>query len=124
MKYFMIVALLVLISCSKMGDEKLDTGIEQGWNVPNEDIVGSLHPFPLIIEPVLSTVGAVVNLSDDAIVAVVYFNDQITIYPLSYVHQYEVINDKIGDVIFAITFCPITQSVICVNRTKKNSILN
>ncbi|HIP49699.1 MAG TPA: DUF3179 domain-containing protein [Lutibacter sp.] len=124
MKYFAIIILFGFLACSKYQDNKPNTIIQEGWSVSEDELVGSLDPFPLIIEPNLSNVSDILSLSDDASVAIVYFNDQVNIYPLSYIHRFEVINDRINDKRFAITFCPITQSVICVNNEEQNSFLS
>jgi len=123
-KYFFIIILFNLVACSKSEDNKPNTLIQDGWSVPKDELVGSLNPFPLILEPNLSNVSDVLSLVDDASVVIVYFNNQVNIYPLSYIHKYEVINDRIGDKRFAITFCPITQSVICINTEEETNFLS
>lgn len=117
--------LSIIISCStEPNDSSLNSGTDpNAWTIPSGNIVtGAFNLFPLVENPSYSKVGEV-NISDDALVAVIHFNDEIRVYPYQYIALYESVNDNLHGNNFAITYCPITKSALCYNRTFENETL-
>ncbi len=109
----------MLISCSKSSTQDiLDSPDENliGWSVPVKDIVGSFNPFPLAENPTMSPVRNVTGLSDESTVVLISFNEKVNIYPLTFVHPFETVNDTLNNNFFTVSYCPITQSTMTINR--------
>ena len=118
---------LVLNSCGSSTNQDVTAPKENlnGWTVPLKDVVGDFNPFPLANNPVMSPITEVTGLDDESEVAVISFHNEVRIYPLPFVHSFETVNDTLGDHHFTLSYCPITQSTVAINRgdLNKNSIL-
>jgi len=114
MRYFLIGFCFVFFSCSSSGNDDVETNnpsqTAYEWTVPLVDLLGNFNPFPLAENPVLEKVSTVEGINDDQTVIVISIENQINIYPLHFIHSYEVINDQINGSSFIISYCPITQS--------------
>lgn len=115
-----IANILLSISCTDNSEKELNnpsqTLNDDTWTVPINDILGNFNPFPEITNPTLTPINEVENLNDDSTVAIVSFDDTVKIYPLSKIHNYEAINDQTNNNLFTVSYCPITESVININR--------
>lgn len=109
--FFYILLFITILSCSKSNEEIKNNISDAGyvWTVPLKDIIGTFNPFPFAVNPVMSSINNVEGLNDETTVAVVSFNEKINIYPLSFVHPYETVNDVLENFDFTISYCPITQ---------------
>lgn len=128
MKIEHIIYTLVLttfFSCSNSTSEDITEtlDIKYEWNVPLNDIVGNFSPFPSAENPILSPIDLVEGLNDNSTVAIIAFNGEINIYPLSYIQPYETVNDQIANNSFTVSYCPITESTIAFNRNHTNQLL-
>jgi len=125
--YIYILLLTLTISCSKSSNQNINENnildINYKWTVPLEDLLGNFNPFPLAENPTFSSVDKVEGLNDESTVMIVSFNERVNIYPLTFVHQYETVNDTLNNNSFTISFCPITQSTININRNFNNQKL-
>lgn len=102
---------------SEENDPDID---ESPWIVPPGDINGSFSPFPLALNPSMKNVHEVNFLADDALVAVLSFGKEIRVYPYNDMSRFESVNDELGGVKFAMTYCPLTKSALCWDRNFKN----
>ena len=121
-----ILVFFLIISCSNTSTLDIDENIEDTiyqWAVPLNDIVGSFNPFPFAENPIMSSVNSIEGLNDESTVVVVSFKEIVNIYPLSFVHPFETVNDTLSNTNFTISYCPITQSTINIDRTHKNNKL-
>lgn len=91
------------------------------WTIDRALINGSDSPFPLAEDPLLFEAKNVQFLGDDVLVAAVSIDGELRIYPYSYLNVFESVNDEINNKTFAITYCPLTQSALLVNRTHQNN---
>lgn len=124
--YIFMALLVITISCGKSStDDFQETPTENvnGWTVPVKDIIGSFNPFPLAENPTMSSVTNVAGLNDASEVVVISFNDKVNIYPLSFVHPFETVNDTLNNNFFTVSYCPITQSTITINRDNSDQKL-
>ncbi len=128
MKNLLLVILLALTAISCGGDSEDLTEFspttpvdkEFKWTIPEALINGSDSPFPLAKDPKLLEVKNIDFLSDDALVAAVNIDGVVKIYPYVYLNNFESVNDKINDKSFALTYCPLTQSALMINRNYQN----
>lgn len=116
------ISAITLASCSGTEpDLPVETNPEQHkWIVPEEDIKGSLNPFPLALDPEMFKAKNIDFISGDSRTAVIRFNHETRVYPYEFVSKYEAVNDRIGDKEFTVSFCPITKSGIVLNRDFEN----
>lgn len=132
MKYLPISIILlgILMSCSG-GSSDISDAVGQGgnlepavknfdWTVPEALINGSDNPFPLAKDPNLVKVKDVNFIFDMTLVAAVNIDGEIKIYPYNFLNTFESVNDQINDKKFALTYCPLTQSALLINRSYQN----
>ncbi len=108
---------LFVTSCTKEESEKdqeIPVVISE-WKVPEQEITGSLNPFPVIENPVYFSVDSMNQLDEADLVYVYKSAGDVYIFPRAEMHV-EIVNDIIDEVPIAITYCPITRSGICWNR--------
>jgi hypothetical protein len=122
----LVFTLLTFNSCGDSSDPESDetlTGNVSEWLVPVQDIVGNFNPFPLAENPILSPVNSVEGLTDNSRVAIITFNGKVNIYPLNFIQRFETVNDAIDEKSFVISYCPITQSTIAIDRNSASQKL-
>ncbi|WP_452221343.1 DUF3179 domain-containing (seleno)protein [Lacinutrix salivirga] len=114
------------ISCSKSNIDNLtnNESIEENiWLVDNQYISGGLSEFQIITNPIYKTVNETItqnSLHLNSKVGVLKLNDIVYVYPNQFLTPYEVINDTIGSNHIAITYCPLTLSIIAYDRKTAN----
>ena len=111
--------ILFVFSCNQE-DNSIDS------DPPNDDkaIEGSLQPWPLIKNPGYLKVSEVENLDSAARVFLYKAENTVYVYPVREINLIEIVNDVIDDIPVAFTYCPVTKSGICWERTFKNKVLD
>lgn len=121
-----ILLLIILAVCFyNCSDSESDTILAPdesvfNWIVDENKITGSLNPFPLALNPVMSRVKDVDFISDASNVAVVSLGHEIRVYPYQFISRFESVNDHMNGVAYAMTYCPITKSGIVADGKFKN----
>jgi hypothetical protein len=117
------LSFLFLISCSSgdgnttFTDAESSNNTNNNWIVPTSDITGSDNPFPLALNPNYTLAKNVDFINDTNKVAILSFkNGEVYAYPYNYISTYEIINDEINGISFALTYCPITESAVMFKR--------
>lgn len=122
-KAICILIITVIYSCSGSGSDNSNevepSTIDFDWIVPMGTVWGSFNLFPLAQNPTLSKVSEINFISDNALVAIISFENEIRVYPYQYISPFECINDTFKGNNIAMTFCPLTQSALCWNRKFK-----
>jgi len=113
--------LLLIYSCSDTSENGINnsTDIEYQWIIPKGKVTGNFNLFPLAQNPTLTKVENVNFITDNSLVAVVSFNEEIRVYPYQYISPFESINDIVDGNRIALTYCPITDSALCWNTNFK-----
>jgi len=122
LKYLLIG--LLFVSCAKEESrpdniENSTDNLSSGWEVPISQLVLTHNGPDRIVSidaPFFKPISKS-NLSDNEIVFAYRYGDSIKIYPQNTVWGHEIINDRIADHFFAITFCPLTGSALAWDRT-------
>jgi len=130
MKFLQLIiglGLLSLFSCSKQDNEIPDTKNEsqQGnWLVPFEDILywGDPSDEILSIEDPKFIKVSESDWNDEDRMFVHFYDDFVRVYPVNILEEHEIVNDNIGDLYFALSYCPITGSGMTWNRTINNEV--
>jgi len=123
--FSILILLASLYACSSDSQDLREANFNpaaanNGWSFPTGLLNGSGKPFPLAKDPVLFPVKNIEFISDDMLVAVVNLEGETKIYPYIYLGRFESVNDNIGDISYSMTYCPITQSALVINRDFRN----
>jgi hypothetical protein len=99
--------------------------LEQKHIVPLDQIVNGGPPpdgIPSIDNPKFVNIQQAANfLSDSDLVLGVNINGDVRAYPLSILVWHEIVNDKVGGVPVAVTYCPLCFTNQVFNRTLNNN---
>ena len=98
------------------------TGNPINWIVPINTVNGNFSPFPLAKNPSFTRAKDVDFISDNSLVAMVSFNNEVRVYPYKYISRFESINDVMDGKNIAMTYCPITESALCWDRNYKSDL--
>ena len=126
-KYFItiIIVLFLFIGCdtvestNSQGTGSKDNPDPNGWLIPSDEVFDGgpgKDGIPALTEPNFISVSSVSYLKDEDLVIVIKEGEEVKIYPHPILDWHEIINDKIGNKSFALTYCPLTGSGISWNR--------
>ena len=125
-------AALLLYSCSTSGigetggpsptDDNPVGGNE--WSIPIGDVLDGgpgKDGIPALVNPTFIDANEASIMDDDDLVLAFKNGDDVRAYPHLILDWHEIINDNIGDVSVAITFCPLTGTGIGWGRMINNT---
>ncbi len=101
------------------------------WTIPTDNVIAVLSQdaIPAIDNPVFEIYDNRVFietgeyfLEDDDIVIGVAVGNKIRLYPQRILNWHEVVNDKIGDFEFSLSFCPLTATSVLWDRNLNGNI--
>ncbi len=119
--FFLLSSAIALTSCSKEGtvlEPSSSTNLpvaSSDWFVPQNQIIGSLSPFPIINNPTYTTVESNQFRSDNSRVILYKSKNNLYVFPNSEMYV-EAVNDIIDGLPIAMTYCPKTKSAVGINR--------
>ncbi len=129
---FFITSLVVLQACStSSSSEELAPGIGQGnnnpnpnpggleWSIPRSEVLDGgpgKDGIPALINPNFQSLASTGYLLDTDLVIGVKNGDIVRAYPHAILDWHEIVNDNLGDVSVAVTYCPLTGTGIGWNR--------
>ncbi len=112
--FFFSFLFLTQIACQK--DNEVNGG---EWLVPSAEVrdggVGK-DGIPAISSPAFVSATNASFMTDDEIVLVIKVGDDVRAYPHMVLDWHEIVNDKVGDLNVAITYCPLTGTGVGWNR--------
>jgi len=116
-----LVSVSILFSCSPSDADGVGSRISGEWSVPiNEVLDGGpgRDGIPALINPdLINGENVTDNFLEDSDLVIGYKNgDEVMAYPHIILDWHEIINDNVGDVSVAITYCPLTGTGIGWNR--------
>lgn len=127
---FTISLSLLLIQCTKEDPAPIPSsgpGANSGgpppassWLIPQGSVFDGgpgKDGIPAISNPMFISAAEATYLDDDDLVLGLKIGDEIRAYPHSILDWHEIINDQIGDLRLAITYCPLTGTGVGWNRT-------
>lgn len=124
--YLIAFMALITISCNNVTNSSSDTEFERedcnigSWLLPCQQVVDGgpdQDGIPSIDEPQFNSVSETTFLEDWELVIGVKVGDTIKAYPHVILYYHEVVNDDVGEMPLALTFCPLTGSGIGWERT-------
>jgi hypothetical protein len=99
-------------SSASNGNAAISTGREI-WLIPQEDVYEGgpgKDGIPALTEPDMVPVSQALYLAPEDVVIGVEYEGQTRAYPHSILNWHEIVNDRIGDLALAVTYCPLTGS--------------
>lgn len=112
--------LILILSCSTSESSDIS---ESEWLVDRNKVTGQFNLFPLSNQPNFKSTSEV-SLNDGDLVGLVNFGSEIRVYPYAFTNPFEVINDNFNNVNISVSYCPITKSGICFNRSINGGVSN
>ncbi len=112
-----IYLLLISIGCDTVENTN-ETVSAGGWLIPENEVFDGgpgKDGIPALTSPSFTNINSISYLDEEDLVLIVSMGNEIRIYPHPILDWHEIINDKIGNTAFAITYCPLTGSGICWN---------
>lgn len=130
-KIFTLVCAGLLISCSTSSTQE-STPIEGQdsnppsveWSIPISEVLDGgpgKDGIPALINPNFSPVQNINYLRDTDLVLGIKNGGDIRAYPHAILDWHEIVNDNLGDISVAITYCPLTGTGIGWNRIIKGN---
>ncbi|MCY4064057.1 MAG: DUF3179 domain-containing protein [Chloroflexi bacterium] len=124
LKEYLTIA-LALAAALAIGSAIL-SGPANGWEtnfersiIDLDEVISGGVPrdgIPPIDKPVFDPVRSIRGLSDQSPVIALSINGDARAYPLEVMTRHEIVNDVVGDVPVAVTFCPLCNSAIVFDR--------
>ncbi len=116
-KFLIIILFPILISCQ---ESVTNTSKNSGdWLIPSNEVYDGgpgKDGIPAISKPVFLENELVDYMKDDDLIIGIKINNLIKGYTHPVLNWHEIINDKINENHFSITYCPLTGSTIGINR--------
>jgi hypothetical protein len=111
---------ILLAGCNELSSTSDSGGSVSGdWLIPKDQVFDGgpgKDGIPALTNPKFTDVSSTNYLKDEDLVIAVKANNEMRIYPHPILDWHEIINDEIGGIKFAITYCPLTGSGIAWNR--------
>ena len=130
-----IIFILLFISCDSdigenPGNLPISTNVEEdcedlgeGWSIPRNQVVAgaSKDAIPAIENPQFIPAQDVSYLLDGELVIGTYVDGELKAFPHRILEKHEIVNDKVNDTHFSLTFCPLTGTAVTWRREQNNS---
>lgn len=95
------------------------TAVNDDWMIPESEVFDGgpgKDGIPSVDNPNFTTAEAVNFISPDDLVVAINYNGETRAYPHPILDWHEIVNDKIGDISLALTYCPLTGTGIGWDR--------
>jgi hypothetical protein len=113
----------LLIGCDTVEKNATNPTIGGGssneWLVPTSEVFDGgpgKDGIPALTLPTFQDLNQATYLSDNDLVLIYSQGEEVRIYPHPILDWHEIINDKVGETSFSVTYCPLTGSGICWDR--------
>lgn len=126
LKKLMLVALLFAVSgCSSVTTNSDDSNTntpkaDKEWLIPQDEVVNggvAKEGIPSIDDPGFLPTTEIDYVDDDRLIIGVRVGDTIKGYPHQIMDHHEIVNDKIDQRPYSLTYCPLTGTGIAWDRT-------
>lgn len=115
-----IVLFTLLQSCSSVDSNVTVQEELDNWLVSEEEVINGgpgKDGIPSIDNPQFTSMDQVNFVDDQRLVIGIKVGDQVKAYPHQILDWHEIVNDQIGDLKYALTYCPLTGTGISWGRT-------
>lgn len=89
------------------------------WLIPSDEVLDSgtgRDGIPAIDNPQFAPANKTTYVSDERMVVGIKIGDTIKAYPHEVLDYHEIVNDRIGETHYALTYCPLTGTAIAWKR--------
>lgn len=111
---------ILFAGCNELSSTSDSGGSVSGdWLIPKDQVFDGgpgKDGIPALTNPQFAAVSSTNYLKDEDLVITIRVSDQVRVYPHPILDWHEIINDEMGQIKFAITYCPLTGSSISWNR--------
>ena len=117
--YLFILTIIILSSCGSDLPESSSSQISGDWLISTNQIFDGgpgRDGIPALENPQMISVGEAAYLDDNDLVIGVVFNGEARAYSHIVLDWHEIVNDQIGQHMYALTYCPLTGTAINWNR--------
>ncbi len=121
---FAILVIALNTSCNEESDSIQNSNNTSNWTIPVTEVLDGgpgKDGIPALINPNFETVQTVNYLQDTDLVIGYKQGDDVRAYPHAILDWHEIINDNVGSVSVAVTYCPLTGTGIGWNRVLDHS---
>lgn len=118
-----LTCFLLITGCNVVDEDSGSTStlpVESEWLIPENEVVDGgpgKDGIPSIDDPNFAPVNEIDYVGENRRVLGIKIGDQVRAYPHQILDWHEIVNDRIGEVPFAVTYCPLTGTGIGWNRT-------
>ncbi len=116
--FFLIILLGGLISCSKDSDDLRNSG-NSDWLIPAGEVFDGgpgKDGIPSVDNPKFEAAAESSFLNSDNLVVGIVHNGVAKAYAHRILDWHEIVNDQVGDINVALTYCPLTGTAVAWNR--------
>lgn len=119
--YLLILTILpfFLVSCDSVTNNE-SSNDNSAWLIPETEVFDGgpgKDGIPALQNPEMGNINSINYLDDNDLVIIFKEGNAVKIYPHKILDWHEIVNDNIGSKAYAITYCPLTGSAICWDRT-------
>ena len=115
--FVLLIITLTIMSCNSVTDST--ASVEGKWLIPQNEVFDGgpgRDGIPALESPEMISLSQAAYLNDEDLVIGVKSGNEVRAYPHKILDWHEIINDKVGNKILAVTYCPLTGSAIGWNR--------
>ncbi len=120
MKHLFLISILFIISCGSTEDLAVDGGsTTTDWLIPPGEVFDGgpgKDGIPSVDNPNFDTVAEAGFINPRRLVVGVVHNGIAKAYPHNILDWHEIVNDEIGDLSYALTYCPLTGTAVSWDR--------
>lgn len=116
--YLIFLGFLIFISCNSQRNAS-------DWLIPSEEVFDGgpgKDGIPSIDNPQFSSVSGIQFLNDEDLVVGIINGPTVRAYPHPILDWHEIVNDEVGDLQVAITYCPLTGTAIGWDRNVNGTL--
>lgn len=128
---FISVSVIIVLSCkptvstNEKEPEEPEKSEDPSWLIPSDQVLDGgpgRDGIPSIDNPKFTNIDDVEYLNDGELVLGVYQDGVIKAYPNIILEYHEIVNDLVGEIPLALTYCPLTGTGIGWNRYVDGSV--
>lgn len=125
--YFPLLFLALAASVSMVGCDSVSDGDAGGseWLISQQEVVDGgpgKDGIPSVDAPRFDPVSATSYIQDDRRVIGIRIGNEVKAYPHQILDWHEIVNDEIGGVPIALTYCPLTGTASAWNRVINGTV--
>jgi len=121
MSFLLLVLVVIIGACDSVTNNGGggSTNTAGDWLIPKDEVLDGgpgKDGIPAIGDPKFDSVSNTTGMSDNELVVVYKFGNTIRMYPHIILDWHEIVNDKIDENSFSLSYCPLTGSAIAWDR--------